>query len=61
MRWSRESRTNSNASAPPSVPVSFGLVGLREQADSLGGTLDERPRGTSEWVVECRLPIGGAA
>jgi signal transduction histidine kinase len=40
--------------------ASFGLVGLREQAASLGGTLSSGPVGDA-WVVECRLPIGGTA
>jgi hypothetical protein len=35
-------------------------VGLREQAASLGGELSSGPEGDS-WVVECRLPVGGAA
>jgi signal transduction histidine kinase len=38
----------------------FGLVGLREQTVALGGELASGPEG-SRWVVECRLPIGGAA
>lgn len=42
------------------VADGFGLVGLREQAASLGGELSSGPEGDS-WVVECRLPVGGAA
>lgn len=46
--------------ATPLGPDGYGLVGLREQAASLGGELSSGPDGDS-WVVECRLPIGGAA
>jgi glucose-6-phosphate-specific signal transduction histidine kinase len=38
----------------------YGLIGLREQTASLGGELRSGPEG-DEWVVECRLPMGGAA
>jgi signal transduction histidine kinase len=38
----------------------FGLVGLREQAESLGGELVSGVQGEL-WVVECRLPIRGTA
>ena len=41
-------------------PEGYGLVGLREQAAALGGELSSGPVGGS-WVVECRLPVGGAA
>ena len=41
-------------------PEGYGLIGLREQTASLGGELSSRPEGDS-WVVECRLPVGGAA
>jgi signal transduction histidine kinase len=41
-------------------PEGYGLVGLREQTASLGGELSSGPEGDS-WVVECRLPVGGAA
>ena len=38
----------------------FGLLGLSEQATALGGELRSEPEGDS-WVLECRLPVGGAA
>ena len=40
-------------------PEGYGLVGLREQTAALGGELSSGPEGDS-WVVECRLPVGGA-
>ena len=40
-------------------PEGYGLVGLREQTASLGGELSSGPDGDL-WVVECRLPVGGA-
>ena len=50
--------TPTDAASPG--PEGYGLVGLREQAASLGGELSSGPEGDS-WVVECRLPVGGAA
>lgn len=38
----------------------YGLVGLRERVVSLGGELTGRAEG-ARWVVECRLPLNGAA
>lgn len=48
------------AGSPGPSPEGYGLVGLREQAASLGGELSSGPVGDS-WVVECRLPVGGVA
>ena len=48
------------AAATDPGPEGYGLVGLREQTTSLGGELSSGPEGDS-WVVECRLPIQGAA
>lgn len=42
---------------PASGPGGFGLLGLQEQAASLGGELVSGRLGDA-WVVECRLPIG---
>jgi len=54
--------SNDYAAAPNrALPAHhFGLLGLREQALSLGGHLTSGPDG-STWVVECRLPLAGAA
>ena len=52
--------TPTGATVPDSGSDGYGLVGLREQAASLGGELSSGPEGDS-WVVECRLPVGGAA
>jgi signal transduction histidine kinase len=38
----------------------YGLLGLREQVTALGGQLTSGPL-SGTWVVECRLPIGGAS
>jgi signal transduction histidine kinase len=47
------------SSAPPTPGASgYGLLGLREQAASLGGELVSGPQGDT-WVVEFRLPNGG--
>ena len=52
----------SDARAPVNAAGSggFGLLGLREQATSLGGGLVGGPVGDA-WVVECRLPIRGSS
>ena len=52
--------TPTGATDPGPGPEGYGLVGLREQTASLGGELSSGPEGDS-WVVECRLPVGGAA
>ncbi|WP_159605673.1 sensor histidine kinase [Agromyces humi] len=53
-------RAGATDAATDLAPDGYGLVGLREQAASLGGELSGGPEGGS-WVVECRLPVGGAA
>lgn len=37
----------------------FGLTGMRERAESLGGTFDAGPRPGRGWEVRAELPIGG--
>jgi signal transduction histidine kinase len=37
-----------------------GLVGMRERASLLGGTLDAGPLPEGGYRVHARLPIGGA-
>ncbi len=41
-------------------PDSFGIVGLRERATALGGTLDAGPGPDGGWLVRAVLPCGGA-
>ncbi|MGO1053639.1 sensor histidine kinase [Crossiella sp. CA198] len=36
----------------------FGLRGLGERAESIGGTLRSGPGAAGGWVVEARLPVG---
>ncbi|MCU1474245.1 histidine kinase [Amnibacterium sp.] len=43
--------------APAPSTGGYGLVGLREQVEALGGRLTGRPQ-DGAWVVECRLPLG---
>jgi signal transduction histidine kinase len=38
----------------------YGLAGLREQVEALGGDLTGGPAG-QHWVVTCRLPLRGSA
>jgi signal transduction histidine kinase len=52
--------------APAASTGGYGLVGLREQVEALGGRLTGQPE-EDGWVVECRIPLrmpataGGAA
>jgi signal transduction histidine kinase len=48
------------AAANEPGPEGYGLIGLREQTASVGGQLTSGPEGDA-WVVECKLPIRGAA
>jgi signal transduction histidine kinase len=38
----------------------FGLIGMRERAASLGGSVTAGPRSGGGWIVRAELPIGGA-
>jgi signal transduction histidine kinase len=42
---------------PTSATVGRGLVGMRERAESLGGTLEVGPRADGGYRVHARLPI----
>ena len=53
--------------APPTPPrhlhrPGFGLIGMRERVEALGGTLDAGPRadGGAGWVVRAVLPIASS-
>ncbi|WP_217569770.1 sensor histidine kinase [Streptomyces sp. GbtcB7] len=51
-------------SAPPTPPVpggGFGLVGMRERAQSVGGRLRAGPRPGGGFEVSAELPLGEAA
>ncbi|MFF2846376.1 sensor histidine kinase [Streptomyces sp. NPDC058001] len=39
----------------------YGLVGMRERATALGGTVEAGPRAVGGWRVFASLPVGGAA
>jgi signal transduction histidine kinase len=50
-----------SSSAPePDRPAGFGLVGMRERARSVGGTLDAGPRAQGGFEVAAVLPTGVA-
>jgi signal transduction histidine kinase len=49
-----------NSAQTSSGSGGYGLLGLREQAASLGGELASGADG-ARWVVECTLPIGGTS
>ncbi|WP_431806758.1 sensor histidine kinase [Microbacterium paraoxydans] len=45
------------ADAPPSTPGGHGLIGMRERAQLVGGSLHTERRG-AQFVVQSSLPIG---
>jgi signal transduction histidine kinase len=49
-------RLGRGGAAPQPSTGGYGLVGLREQVEALGGRLTGRPEGDA-WVVECRIPL----
>lgn len=40
----------------PAVPSGFGLVGLRERVEALGGHLNAGPGGAGTWRLAARIP-----
>jgi signal transduction histidine kinase len=45
------------AAVPSVVPSGYGLIGLRERVQALGGDLDAGPAGGGSWRVAARIPI----
>lgn len=39
----------------------YGLVGMRERVEALGGAFSAGPSGEDSWVVRIALPVAGAA
>lgn len=52
-----EVRNTVRADAPPSGPGGHGLIGMRERAQLVGGSLHTERRG-AQFVVQSSLPIG---
>lgn len=52
-----EVRNTVRADAPPSAPGGHGLIGMRERAQLVGGSLHTERRG-AQFVVQSSLPIG---
>jgi signal transduction histidine kinase len=46
-------------SAPVGGSGGFGLVGMRERVELLGGSFAAGPTGSSGWTVVAELPLGG--
>jgi signal transduction histidine kinase len=46
-------------SSPVGGSGGFGLVGMRERVELLGGTFSAGPNGGSGWTVVAELPLGG--
>jgi signal transduction histidine kinase len=49
------------APVPAGAAGGFGLVGMRERASALGGTLDAGPTAHGSFRVRARLPFGAAS
>ena len=45
------------ASTPTGHGAGYGLRGMRERAELLGGSLSSGPTGDGGWAVEARLPV----
>ncbi|GAU64897.1 putative two-component histidine kinase [Streptomyces sp. NBRC 110611] len=54
----RNGPADASATAPALPGGGHGLVGLRERAQSLGGTLEARPTPDGGFVVRAELPYG---
>ncbi|WP_210574585.1 sensor histidine kinase [Streptomyces sp. GESEQ-4] len=52
--------TDDGTGPTPGKSPGFGLVGMRERARSVGGTLDAGPRDRGGFQVTAVLPLGGA-
>ena len=39
----------------------YGITGMRERAEAVGGSLEAGPRSGGGFVVQADLPLGGAA
>jgi signal transduction histidine kinase len=39
----------------------YGLIGMRERVEALGGTFAARPTGDQVWIIEASLPLAGAS
>ncbi|MFF5228157.1 sensor histidine kinase [Dactylosporangium sp. NPDC000521] len=48
-------------SAPPPVHSGYGIVGMRERVEALGGTLSAGPAPGGGWQVQGSLPLPGHA
>ncbi|EOD63733.1 sensor histidine kinase, partial [Amycolatopsis vancoresmycina] len=44
---------------PRSAPGGFGIIGMAERLEMLGGSLTAGPGPGARWTVAARLPLGG--
>ncbi|MGY0020449.1 sensor histidine kinase [Streptomyces sp. YJ-C3] len=47
---------STNLHGAPAVPSGFGLIGLRERVEALGGHLNAGPGGAGTWRLAARIP-----
>jgi signal transduction histidine kinase len=40
-----------------SIDVGYGVVGMRERVEALGGTFDAGPDGDRRWAVRATVPL----
>jgi signal transduction histidine kinase len=53
----REARLTADTAAAPGTGTGFGLLNMRERAESVGGTLAAGPGGRG-WLVQATFPVG---
>ncbi len=51
------SRVRDNGPGPTAAPSGHGLLGMRERAATVGGTLRTGPAPGGGFLVEARLPV----
>ncbi|MGE3813434.1 MAG: sensor histidine kinase [Candidatus Nanopelagicales bacterium] len=52
-------RVTDDGAPPPSTGAGFGIVGMRERAALLGGSVEAGPASGGGWVVDAVLPTTG--
>jgi signal transduction histidine kinase len=50
-----------NRRGPSAAASGYGLVGMRERVQALGGTFAAGPAGDQVWIVQATLPLAGGS
>jgi hypothetical protein len=48
-----------NGTRPATTGSGYGLIGMRERVEALGGSFDAGPAGAGIWLVQATLPLSG--